>query len=152
MSVFSTGTKTQHFKHFAAVLLLCAAVFASVRAGRAVIGPLTATLRNGMRTVPLSETPPTETVFPQPRAIDWEGVVFGVLAGGEGLAVKRSGSGELFQAYFAQGQTASVSEGPIHITGHWTGISCAYEETVFKRTCTPTVDIDALEILPVALQ
>ena len=111
-----------------------------------------AAIRDAVVSPSVPVTEPAETIFPQPREVEWDGVVFGILAGGRGLAVRRADTGELFQAYVAGEQTASVSYGPVHITGRWTGISCAYQQAVFGGQCTPTVEIDALEILPIVLE
>ena len=152
MSVFITNKETQHFRNFVIVFAVCATIGGSVLVGRMIGSPLTATLLHvaGVAT-PVATEPPSETVFPTPRVITWDGTVFGILAGGEGLAVRRS-DGVLFQAYEAEGQIASVSEGPIRITGRWTGTSCAYQNTVFGGRCTPSVEIDSLEVLPISLQ
>jgi len=150
MTVFGTHTKTRHVRNLFILVGLCAIVAGGAFAARSVREPLMAAIRDAIASP--SSPAPLETVFPQPRMVDWEGVVFGVLAGGEGLAIKRTDTGELFQAYGTQEQTASASYGPVHITGRWTGISCAYQQTVFSGQCTPTVEIDALEILPIVLQ
>lgn len=148
-SVFATHTRTRHFRNFAVLAGLCAIVAGGALAGRAVRVPLIATLRDAVSSPSVSVITPTETVFPQPRAIDWEGVIFGVFAGGEGLAIKRTDTGEMFQAY---GAVSSVSYGPVRLAGRWIGISCAYQHTVFGGQCTPIVEIDALEILPITLE
>jgi hypothetical protein len=152
MSVFATQKKTSHARTVAILIAVCAVVAGSVLVGRMIEVPLTAALRDaaGFSPVIPAETP-SETVFPKPRVIDWEGTVFGILAGGNGLAIKRPDGG-MFQAYMAEGRTSSVSQGPVHIKGRWTGTSCAYQNTVFSGQCTPTVEIDALEILPISLE
>lgn len=151
-SVFATHTKTRHFRNFAVLVGMCAVVAGGLLAARSVRAPLMAALRDAVESPSVPAVAPTETIFPQPRKIDWDGIVFGVLVGGRGLAVRREDTGEMFQAYAADGQTMSVTSGPVRIKGRWTGISCAYQHIVFSDTCTPTVDIDALEILPVTLE
>ena len=151
-SVFATHTKTRHFRNLAVLVGVCAIVAGGALAGRSVREPLMAAIRDAVTSPSATVTAPAETVFPQPRAIDWEGAVFGVLAGGSGLAVRRADSGEMFQAYGDEAQIASVSYAPVRIIGRWTGISCAYQQTVFSGQCTPTVDIDDLEILSITLE
>jgi hypothetical protein len=87
---------------------------------------------------------PTETVFSTPQDIDWTGQVFGIFAGGEGLAVRQDGTDREFQAYMKPGVLSSVPYGPVRIKGAWTGISCAYANTVFSGHCTPTVDVTSV--------
>lgn len=152
MSVFATHTKT-HFRDFMVFAVLCATVAGVVLGGRALKTPLTAALYEAAALQPVTPVPPlTETIFSEPIAVRWEGVVFGVLAGGSGLAVTRSDTGEMFQAYSDDAQYSDVEYGPVRISGRWTGISCAYQNTVFLRQCVPTVDIVDFEILPISLQ
>lgn len=114
-----------------------------VTAAGVVLGSME--VRAPMTASELDAIAPVETVFPQPQAIAWDGAVFGILAGGEGLAVRMLDTGREFQVYAPDNQLASVSEGTIRIRGNWTGISCAYANTVFSGRCTPTVDIVILE-------
>lgn len=153
MSVFATRIKTKHVRNLTILVALCAIVIGVTLSSQIVLSPLMATIRNAVVSpTPFPHAVPKETVFPQPRAIDWEGMIVGVLAGGKGLAIERTHTGEMFQAYGAQGQIASVSEGLVRVIGRWTGISCAYQQTVFGGRCTPTVDFDVLEILPITLE
>lgn len=152
MSVFATHTKT-HFRDFLVFAAFCALVFGMVLGGRALKTPLTAALYEAAALQTVTPVPPlTETIFSEPIAIEWEGVVFGVLAGGRGLAVTRNDTGEMFQAYSDNAQYSDVEYGPVLIRGRWTGISCAYQNTVFLRQCVPTVDIVDFEILPITLE
>jgi len=77
---------------------------------------------------------------------DWNGVIRGVLAGGQGLVIEPASGGPLVEAYLAGGATASVTNGPVHIHGRQTGISCAYLATIFGR-CHPEVEVTQLESL-----
>ena len=151
MSVFATHTKTRHVRTIGILIGLCAVIAGGAFAGSAVRGVLTAAIGDVV-VVPSPSAMPTETVFPQSRDIEWEGIIVGTLAGGRGLAIQREDTGELFQAYMPDNTTASVSKGPVNIKGTWTGISCAYQQTVFNGRCTPSVDIHALEILPTVQQ
>jgi hypothetical protein len=154
MSVFDSHAETHHVRNSLLALGLCAVVAAGMFAALGAGAPLTAALRDSFGSPePSPSVTPAETTFPQPRDVEWNGVVVGILAGGGGIAVRTVATGEMFQAYFKEGQTSSVSEHqPVLIRGRWTGISCAYRETVFKGQCTPTVDIDALEILPITFE
>jgi len=134
------------------VTLAVAAVIAgTVYFGRAIRSPLTAAVIDVA--IP-SFTPlvALETVYPEPQSVVWEGVIEGVLAGGQGLAVRRVGTAGMFQAYFANGTVSSITEGPVRVTGRLTAISCAYAETVFGGQCTPSLDIDSVEQLAIELQ
>lgn len=131
---------------------LCAVVAGGVLSARSAREPLMAAIRDAVSSPSIPVATSAEMAFPQPREIDWEGVVFGVVAGGRGLAVRRDDTGELFQAHMPDEQIASISSGPVRIKGRWTGISCAYRQTVFGGQCTPTIDIDDLEILPITLE
>ncbi len=136
----------------AGVVLAVAAVIAgTVYFGRTIREPLTATVLEGA--IP-SFTPlvAIETVYPEPVSVVWEGVIEGVLAGGQGLAVRGDAVRGMFQAYFKSGTVSSITEGPVRIAGRLTGISCAYANTVFGGQCTPSVDIDSLEQTTIELQ
>ena len=153
MSVFASHPKTNHVRNAVIVMALCVIITGAVLAVQAIRVPLTAAIREALGTPTIEPTAsPEETVFPQPRDVDWDGVVFAVLGGGNGFAVRRVSTGEMFQAYLPEGQTSSVSYQPVRIRGRWTGISCAYRQTLFNNVCTPTVDIDALEILPIMFE
>jgi hypothetical protein len=152
MTVFATHKNTHHRRNVAALLGVAALVVAGAISSQALRAPLTAALQDAMVGQQASKAQPTETVFPQSRTVEWEGVGFSVLAGGRGLAVRRADTGELFQAYGAEDVLASFSYGPVRVRGRWTGISCAYQQTLFEGQCTPTVDIYVLEILPIALE
>lgn len=123
---------------------LFAAIIAVTVAG-VLLGSIDA--RAPMTALELDAIAPTETVFPKPQAVVWDGVVFGVLAGGEGLAVRMLDTSREFQAYMPGDTLASPSEGSVRVTGRWTGISCSYANTVFSGHCTPTVDIQMIEPL-----
>lgn len=116
------------------------AVIIIVTAVGVMLGSLEA--RAPMTASELDAITPRETVFPQPQDIDWSGQVFGIFAGGEGLAVRRDGTGQEFQAYMQPGVLSSIPYGPVRIRGQWIGISCAYAYTVFSGRCTPTIEVD----------
>lgn len=138
------------FRSAGIVLAVVAVVAGTIYFGRAIRGPLTASQYDVA--IP-SRTPNVarETQYPQPLAIEWAGVIDGMLAGGQGYVVRRTDTGERFQAYLPIGETSSISEGPVRVIGRVTGISCAYADTVFNGQCTQSVDIDTLEQLPIML-
>jgi sorbitol-specific phosphotransferase system component IIC len=138
-------------KLFGALLVIAMVIAGTVYFGRTIREPLTASVLDGV--VP-SHTPlvALETVYPEPESVVWEGVIEGVLAGGQGLAVRGDAVLGMFQAYFASGVTSSITEGPVRIAGRLTGISCAYAQTVFGGQCTPSVDIESIEQLAIELQ
>lgn len=151
MSVFAFHVRPRYGRVFGTLLLFAILVTGSVFLGRAIQGPLTATQLHSFGASP-SPTEIRATVFPEPQQIVWEGVIQGVFAGGQGLAIRRSDTGALFQAYLPMGEIASVTEGPVRISGRYTEISCAYAESAFGGACTSLVEIESLEVLSIELE
>jgi len=151
MSVFATHPKRSYLGSFGIFIAVAAVVAGTVYFGQAIRSPLTASVIDAA--IP-SFTPlvALETVYPEPVAVVWEGVIEGVLAGGQGLAVRQNGTREMFQAYFADDAVSAITEGPVRITGRLTAVSCAYADTVFGGQCTPSLEIDAIEQLAIELQ
>jgi hypothetical protein len=87
---------------------------------------------------------PQGTVFPEPVAVRWGGNVQRFLAGGRGAEMKSiEAPGGYFFAYDDVGLPATLSEGPVLITGSWLGISCEYGR------CAPEVNVESIEPLPI---
>jgi hypothetical protein len=151
MSVFATYARPRYGRFLGVLVAVAAVVAGTVYFGNAIRAPLTA---SQLDAVAPSFTPVVarETVFPEPRAFDGEGVVLTLLAGGQGIAVRMSGAQGYAQAYMPSGETVSVTEGPVRIRGAWTGIDCSYANTLFDGQCTPTIRIESLEQLPIQLQ
>lgn len=106
--------------------------------------PQTATISGAVRD---DLTLPTATVFAQPSAVAWEGVVTRTLAGGRGIEVKSPQTqAGYFVAYDDEGIPASAAEGLVRVSGRWTGISCEYGR------CMPEVDIGSVEPLRAELE
>jgi hypothetical protein len=143
-------TRSSGFRSAGIVLAMIAVVAGTLYFGRVIRAPLTASQADVIAPLPKSDLP-RETVFAEPEFVSWTAVIEGVLAGGEGLALKRTDTGDRFQAYFAANATRSVPEGPVELTGLLTGISCAYAETVFGGQCVPSVEIERLEPVPIML-
>jgi len=151
MSVFATHGRPGIGRALGAWAAFVVVVAGSVYFGHALRTSLTASQLHALlptqTPVPLAQ----ETVFPEPQDIQWDGYIFGVLVGGQGVAVHRD-DGQLFQAYMLDGSQVPFTEGSVHIEGRWTGISCAYAATLFNGGCTPTVDIGSIVQLPVRPQ
>lgn len=151
MSVFASQRSTHYVRNFGVLLAVAAVVAGTVYFGKVIRDPLTATQIDSVYPT-FTPLMALETVFPRPQPVDWEGVIVGVLAGGQGIAVQRHDTNEFFQAYTERGASLSFFEGPIRIRGRLTSISCAYAQTVFNGQCTPTVIIESAEQLTIELE
>jgi len=106
--------------------------------------PQTATISDALPGVATPVPTAAATVFPEPREVQWEGLVTRTLAGGRGVEVKSvEAEGGWFFAYDDNGISASASEGPVLVRGRWLGISCEYGR------CAPEVDIEEIRSVPV---
>lgn len=76
----------------------------------------------------------------------WEGKVFGTMESGQAFALRGTGdSPELFYAWFSSMPAASL-DGTVRLSGRNTGMTCAYQNTVFDGRCVPEFLIQ--EVLP----
>ncbi len=151
MSVFGTHTSPSYLRTLGILVAVGAVVVGTVHFGGILRGSLTASQLNAVRS-PTPSDAAVETVFPSPRPIEVQGYIIGILAGGEGIAIRRNDNNQFMQAYFPEGQISSISDGPVLIRGQLTGISCAYALTLFGGLCTPTIDISAITAMPIVLQ
>lgn len=151
MSVFSSHPRSPYLNVLGALLVLGVLVSGTIYFGGVIRAPLTASQLQAVNVAATSTVLPTETVFPQPVEFDDEGVVKAILAGGQGIAIELNNQKGYIQAYSADSSQIAITEGPVHIRGKLTEISCAYVNTLFNGQCTPTVIIDALETLPIRL-
>lgn len=151
MSVFSSHSQPSYRSAFGALLILGVLVSGTIYFGGVIRVPLTASQLQAVESGDVSPVVATETVFPEPTDFDEEGIVKASLAGGQGIAIELNGAKGYIQAYTADGSQVSVTEGPVHVRGKMTEISCAYVNTLFNGQCTPTVIIDVLEALPIRL-
>jgi hypothetical protein len=102
-----------------------------------------------IRPSPTQSPSPTEGEFSVARDVSWEGHVRRVFLGGGALeVVSRDAPGGVFQAYMPDDGIASVSEGPVRISGSWRGYTCAYGGD--NGRCVPDVTINHLQQLPIA--
>lgn len=150
MSVFAFNHRPTYGRFLGVLVAVAAVVAGTVYFGNAIREPLTA---SQLDVIVPSFTPVVarETIFPEPRAFDDDGVILTQLAGGQGVAVRLSGAQGYAQAYMPTGETVSVTEGRVRIRGSWTGIDCSYANSLFDGQCTPTILIESLEPLPIQL-
>ena len=91
---------------------------------------------------------PTETEFPLPTPIEWEGYIDRMFVSGAGVeVVSRAAPGEAFQAYMTDGQISPVTSGPVAVQGLWRGWTCAYGG--YGGHCVPEVDIQSISQRPI---
>ncbi len=88
-----------------------------------------------------------EVTFDQPIDIDWEGEIMATFVSGQDYGIKKTPKDENFPYFYAYtGDDSNSSlEGSVKVKGKWTGITCAYQNTVFKK-CVPEVEADKIEL------
>ncbi len=96
-----------------------------------------------------------EETFEKPIDVVWTGNVFAFMQSGEAFGIERTPKNEQYPVFFAcciEGKMENDKwiidhiRGKVKITGKWTGITCAYKNTIFGR-CVPDVDIEKIEEL-----
>lgn len=91
-----------------------------------------------------------EETFEEPIDVVWAGNVFAHMQSGEAFGITRGFSDDAFFACCIEGKmiddkwTIEDIEGKVRVTGKWTGITCAYGNTIFGR-CVPNVEIERIE-------
>jgi|GEM_PF-5466569 len=151
MSVFLSEQRQYH-RPLGMVVVVAGLIAGSIYFGGIIRGALTAsqldavTSRNAT-----SSSSVRETIFPEPLTFDEEGFVMAVLAGGRGVGVRLRGNRGYIQAYAPAGENVPVTEGSVRIKGKLTEVSCAYVNTLFEGQCTPTVQIESIEKLPIQI-
>jgi len=86
-----------------------------------------------------------EVSFNKPIEVDWEGRIIANLMGGIDYGLKRVPEDKdfpFFYAYTGNDSNAGL-EGKVRVKGKWTGITCAYQNTVFGR-CVPDVKVEEI--------
>lgn len=88
-----------------------------------------------------------EAVFTNPKKIEWNGEIFGVLQSGNGYAIKNLDEKAKYPEFMAfwPGDKMEWLEGKVKISGILEGIDCAYQNTVFGGNCVPMVTIRKIE-------
>ncbi len=94
-----------------------------------------------------------EKTFEKPIDIVWTGKVFAYMMSGEAFGVERTLKNEEYPVFFAcciEGRWEDDKwiiddiDGKVRVAGKWTGITCAYGNTIFGR-CVPNVEIEKIE-------
>lgn len=84
---------------------------------------------------------PTETVFPEPSPIVWNGTITRIFISGSALEVRSADApGGRFHAYMPGDAVAPFTEGDVRVSGSWRGWTCDY-----SQVCVPEVDITTIE-------
>lgn len=90
-----------------------------------------------------------QKTFDHPKDIVWEGIVIANMMSGSVYGIKKIPE-DSNEPYFYASQPENVSRdrqglrGKVRITGKWTGITCAYANTIFHR-CVPRVEIEEID-------
>ena len=67
---------------------------------------------------------------------------------GQAFGIKRASESKEYPMFFAcclpEEKRNPYLEGTVKVTGEWTGITCAYANTIFGQ-CVPDVDISKIE-------
>ncbi len=89
-----------------------------------------------------------ETTFDKPIDVVWEGEIMAVFMSGQSYGIKKIPEDKDFPYFYAGINSDAfpehvVLEGNVEVTGKWTGITCAYQNTVFKR-CVPEVELQKI--------
>jgi len=90
-----------------------------------------------------------EEEFEEPIDVIWSGRIFANLVGGIDYGIEKLPKDEEYPVFYA-GQPLDVDEsrqwlsGRVEVRGKWTGITCAYRNTIFGR-CVPYVEIENIK-------
>lgn len=90
----------------------------------------------------------SEKTFTTPRNVQWTGEIIGVVSGGSCVGIKGNFSG--YPAFLAclpdiYGTGLSNYSGIVTVNGKWSGITCAYRNTIFG-SCVPDVVIERINL------
>jgi len=90
-----------------------------------------------------------EVTFDKPIDVTWEGKIIAIFHSGTDYGIEINPKDKDYPFFYAYtGDKANVAtEGNLRITGKWTGITCAYQNTIFGR-CVPDVEVEKIERLP----
>ena len=94
--------------------------------------------KNKSKTAGLTSNNKEETTFDTPIDVSWEGEIMATFVSGQDYGIEKTLKDEKFPYFYAGINSDAfprdvVLEGKVKITGKWTGITCAYQNTVFKR-------------------
>lgn len=88
---------------------------------------------------------PEEVTFDEPINVKWKGKIIAYFQSGKDYGIKKIPEDKNFPFFYAGNYSDAFPEhvaldGTVEVTGKWTGITCAYQNTVFKR-CVPDVEV-----------
>lgn len=114
----------------------------------------TATISNNI--IPTTASPssdPDEQKFDTPVSITWKAKILGCLVSCAGYSFQNldpRAKYTYFQGYddLLDERYLDLRDRTVQIKGQWTGIDCAYKNTVFDGNCTPSVEIIELTEFP----
>jgi len=91
-----------------------------------------------------------EATFDKPIDVTWNGKIIATFHGGTDYGVEKIPKDENYPYFYAGNYSDAFPEhvamdGIVEVTGKWTGITCAYQNTVFKR-CVPDVEVQEIRM------
>ncbi len=86
-----------------------------------------------------------EVTFDKPVDVVWEGEIITSFVSGTDYGIKKIPKDKDFPYFYAYtgDEVATWLEGNVEVKGKWTGITCAYQNTVFGR-CVPDVEVEEI--------
>ena len=91
-----------------------------------------------------------EVTFDNPIDVVWEGKIIATFVSGSDYGIKKIPEDKDFPYFYAWINSDAFPEhvamdGVVEVTGKWTGITCAYQNTVFER-CVPDVEVKEIRV------
>lgn len=91
-----------------------------------------------------------EVTFDKPIDIVWKGKIMTFFQSGKDYGIEKIPKDENYPYFYAGIYSDAFPEhvamdGNVEVTGKWTGITCAYQNTVFKR-CVPDVEVKQISM------
>ncbi|MBM3255881.1 MAG: hypothetical protein FJZ04_00195 [Candidatus Moranbacteria bacterium] len=91
-----------------------------------------------------------EATFDKPIDVSWKGKIMTFFHGGTDYGIEKIPKDENYPYFYAGNYSDAFPEhvamdGTVEVTGKWTGITCAYQNTVFKR-CVPAVEVKEIRM------
>ena len=114
----------------------------------------TATIANNVITASATPSPdPDEQIFDAPIPITWNAKVLGCLVSCLGYSFQNldpQAKHTYFQGYddILDERILNLRDRTFRVKGQWTGIDCAYKNTVFGGQCTPSIEITEMKEFP----
>jgi hypothetical protein len=97
---------------------------------------------------------PDEKIFKRSYDVVWSGKIIGNMNGFQDFGIQRLQKNAKYPFFYAtldwpgsRIQNDAIVDGHVRIYGKMIGITCAYQNTVFKGECVPEIDITKIEKL-----